>query len=758
MRLSRVTHKSTRRYRGKVYDLKVKDVHSYSVDDIVVHNSAAGSIVVYALDITTLDPIKHDLVFERFLNENRVSLPDIDIDICKERREEVIEYVKGKYGQDNVAQIITFGTLGGRSVVRDICRALKIKDYVKVGDTIAKAIPLGSDLGDALHTVEFLQEQQKLYPDVFRIAERMSGRVRQAGIHAAAVIITPEPVYNTIPLYYSAKNKNSTVIQWDMYDAEEAGFLKMDFLGLNTLTVIDHAVNYINKNKMTPDEFNIESIDLEDKQTLELFNDGKTVGIFQLERKYVQEFCRQMEVHCFNDVVLLNALIRPGTADAGTIQSYIARRKGEENVEYPHPSLEDCLKSTLGFPVYQEQLMQMVQAYAGFSLPESDDLRRVVGKKKVKEMPVVERKFITMAVEKMGRDQKEAEEIFGLIKTFANYGFNLAHAAAYGKIAFQTAYLKAHFPTVFMVSLLNSELGNTDKIGQYLEECRAMGINVVPPSIKRSKGKFHIDKDGSIVFGLEFIKSVSAAAVKEVAKANDSSSFIEFLMKTNFSYLRANAVDNLIKVGAFSCYEEDRDRLLRINSTVRSLITKKRDQDRKIKMGKTVRKPISDEEIMWAESGEEYESNRCKTMEEVLNDEIELTGAYLTNSPLAPFIDRVKEETTTDVVDIIEAMDSYIMPKGEHVIAGIIKEPHIHIVKKGKSEGQEMAFFRLADRQRELECVVFPKQYKEVKDKIQSGKVALVKGKVDGGNLIVGIRRKDYEQDYSSDIEILSTI
>lgn len=428
MKLSKITRITKRNFSGKVYDLKVRNVHSYTVDDLTVHNSGSGSLTCYILDITTVDPVKHGLLFERFLNPERISMPDLDIDICVRRRHEVVKYIENKYGSDKVANIITFGKMWSRQAIHDCARALNMDDYINISDKIAKAIPMNAkSISEAVADSPFLQEQMALYPKLFQVAATVTGRPKATSVHAAGVVITPEPITTYFPLYYgpSVKKKYASITQWDMYDMDETGFLKVDILGLNTLTVMDDVVKRINATLPEAEKkLNLEDINLEDKKTLELFDDGLTTGLFQLERKYVQDFCRKMGIYEFQDVVLMNAIIRPGTMDAGTTDQFIARKRGDEPVEYLHPSLEPVLKKSMGILIFQEEAMKIAQVFAGFTLAEADNLRKAIGKKLADKMKKVKEQFLDKAVSVMHRDKEEAEEVFSFIEKSVRYSFN----------------------------------------------------------------------------------------------------------------------------------------------------------------------------------------------------------------------------------------------------------------------------------------------------------------------------------------------
>ncbi|HYH46843.1 MAG TPA: DNA polymerase III subunit alpha, partial [Thermoanaerobaculia bacterium] len=476
--------------------------------------SAAGSVVSYSLRITDIDPMQYDLLFERFLNPDRISMPDIDIDFCMRRRGDVIHYVSDKYGRDRVAQIITFGTLAAKAVIRDVGRVMGIP-YAKV-DRIAKLVPdMTKSLAEAAREVDALAAEVKSDPEVRQIVEvgsRLEGLTRHASVHAAGVVITPEPLDELVPLYKVTKGDEEQIMtQWDMTVIESLGLLKMDFLGLRTLTVIDDAVKILRHQGI---DLDLDEVPLDDSEVFRLFCDGRTSGIFQFESRGMTDLLRRAQPSKFEDLAAFNALYRPGALSVGMVEEYIQRKLGRKKVKYIFPETETILEETYGVIVYQEQVMLIAVAVAGFSMAEADVLRKAMGKKKADVMAKMKQKFADGAAAR-GKARDKAEELWDYIEPFAGYGFNKSHSVAYAMLAYKTAYLKAHYPVAFMAAMLNSELSSSDSIAKYLGECRNMGIGMLAPDINESDFAFTVvGKD--IRFGLGAIKGLGQGAIEEI--------------------------------------------------------------------------------------------------------------------------------------------------------------------------------------------------------------------------------------------------
>jgi len=530
--------------------------------------SAAGSCVSYCLGITNVDPIQYDLLFERFLNPERVSMPDIDIDFDDRGREKVIDYVVDKYGQENVCQIITFGTMGAKTVVRDVSRVLDIP--LDRADEIAKMIPEGPgvDLEQAFdENPEFHSLKQADDPEVRKMmqyAKVLEGSVRHTGVHAAGVIIAPGEISDYVPVSVS-KSKGEKVIttQYDGDWVEKFGLLKMDFLGLKTLTLIEDTVDLVAETR--GDEIDIDNIPLDDEKTFELFQRGDTVSIFQFESAGMREHLRKLKPTEINDLIAMNALYRPGPME--NIPTYIARKHGREKVEYPHPLLEDILEPTYGIAVFQEQVMQMARKLAGFSLGEADILRRAMGKKKEKLMRKQREKFVAGCKEENDIDEEEANELFDIINEFAGYGFNKSHSAAYSLVAYQTAHLKAHYPPEFMAAAMTNDMSNTDKLSKVLEEARSMGLEVLPPSINHSQAYFTVEQspnDGQrkVRFGLAAIKNAGEKAIDALVEAREEhgpfESIFDVTRNVDLSTVNKRTLEALAQAGALDDLEGHR--------------------------------------------------------------------------------------------------------------------------------------------------------------------------------------------------------
>ncbi|MDP6388166.1 MAG: DNA polymerase III subunit alpha, partial [Candidatus Pacebacteria bacterium] len=521
--------------------------------------SAAGSLVAYCLGITDIDPIKYGLLFERFLNPERVSMPDIDIDFCMSKRGKVIDYVTNKYGKDNVSQMITFGSMKAKAVVRDVGRVFDMP-YGEV-DKIAKLIPnrLNIKLNEAIEEepkLKELQAKNDQVKEMLNIALTLEGLPRHASTHAAGVVISPKPLTEFLPLY---KGTNDEVItQFAMGNIEKLGLLKMDFLGLKTLTVIDMTLKKIKK--ISGKELALSSVPLNDEKTFKQLSGAKTLGVFQLESRGMRDLLRKMKPTTFEDVVALLALYRPGPLNSGMVDDYIKRKHGTIPEKYDLPQLKSVLHETHGVILYQEQVMKLASVLAGFSLGGADILRRAMGKKKPEVMIELREKFIAGALKKKIPKEK-AEKIFGLIEHFAGYGFNKSHSAAYAMIAYQTAYLKAHYPVEFLASLLTCDMDNTDKVILYINECREMGVQVLAADVNESFKDFTVIKN-NIRFGLAAVKNVGQNAIESILKAREKegrfSSVYEFCQRVDQRLVNKRVIESLIKCGAFDSTGEKR--------------------------------------------------------------------------------------------------------------------------------------------------------------------------------------------------------
>ncbi|RLA92431.1 MAG: DNA polymerase III subunit alpha, partial [Deltaproteobacteria bacterium] len=527
--------------------------------------SAAGSLVAYALKITEIDPIIYGLLFERFLNPERISPPDIDVDFCMEGRDKVIDYVRQKYGKENVAQIITFGKMQARAVIRDVGRVLDMP-YKEV-DKIAKLIPSTPQitLNDAFQqepALKKLESQDEKIKLLFSLSRVLEGLPRHASIHAAGVVISEQPLIEYLPLYKDPKGEVAT--QYAMEDVEKIGLIKFDFLGLKTLTVIDRTLKLINREETKIADIN--EIPLNDQATYTLLSSGETDGIFQLESSGMKELIIKMQPKNIDDIIALLALYRPGPLQSGMVDDYIRRRKGETKISYLIPQLKGILSDTYGVILYQEQVMKIAQVLAGYTLGEADILRRAMGKKKILEMEEQKEKFLEKAIRNKVNPQK-AEEIFNLMANFAGYGFNKSHSVAYAIIAYQTAYLKAHYPVEYMAALLTCEMGNSDKVIKHIGECRERGIEVLPPDINESFKDFTVIGD-KVRFGLEAVKNVGASAIESILKArNEGGAFtdiFDFCERVDLRKVNKKVLESLIKCGAFDSTGAKRSQLFAV--------------------------------------------------------------------------------------------------------------------------------------------------------------------------------------------------
>jgi DNA polymerase-3 subunit alpha len=544
------------------YFLVVKDIVDFARSKGIPvgpgRGSAAGCLVLYCLGITDIDPLRYGLLFERFLTTERVSLPDVDVDFADARRQEVIDYIRQRYGQDSVAQIITFGTMQARAAVRDVGRVLDVP--ISEVDRIAKLIPQNMELAPALKGVTELREavgEKPEYAEMMAIAGKVEGLSRHASIHASAVVIAPQPLIELVPLYRSPGEEICT--QYDMYSLDAAGLLKMDILGLRTLTVVEEAAKLV-RDKGT--NLDIETMPLDDAATFKLLQRADTVGVFQLESAGMRDLCRQMMPDRIEHIIALIALYRPGPMDL--IPQYLARKAGREPIEYEHPLLEPVCSETYGIMIYQEQVMQAAQALAGFSLGKADLLRRAMGKKDREEMAAQHDVFIEGCKKHSKATDATAERVFDLLAKFAGYGFNKSHAAGYAYLSYITAYLKANFPVEFIAATLTSELGDSKKLAKFVNEARRMGIGVLGPDVNSSFVRFTID-GGNVRFGLAGVKNLGTGAsefiVKERQERGPYESMLDFLVRTKGTVNR-KAAESLIKAGAFDCFEPNRAVLL----------------------------------------------------------------------------------------------------------------------------------------------------------------------------------------------------
>ncbi|MDY6861543.1 MAG: DNA polymerase III subunit alpha, partial [Thermodesulfobacteriota bacterium] len=675
--------------------------------------SAAGSLVAYTLGITNIDPLKYDLFFERFLNPERISPPDIDIDFCMEGRDEIIRYVTKKYGEKNVAQIITFGKMQAKAVVRDVGRVLDIP-YKEV-DKIAKLIPntLNITLSQALKAEERLRkivEESETIKKLIELALSLEGLVRHASTHAAGIVISEKPLVEYLPLYRGQNNE--VITQFSMNDIEKIGLIKFDFLGLKTLTVINKTI------KSIKEEIDIANIPLDDKETYALLSKGKTEGVFQLESQGMKDLLLKMKPDNFDDIIALLALYRPGPLGSGMVDEFIKRKQGKIPLEYELEQLEDILKDTYGVILYQEQVMQIASLLADFSPGDSDILRRAMGKKKAVEMKRQKKNFIS-GTTKNNIDKEKAEKIFNLMSRFAEYGFNKSHSAAYALIAYQTAYLKAHFNVEFMAALLTCEMGNTDKVIRHIAYCREQGIQILNPDINSSLKDFS-PFDGKIRFGLAAVKNVGEAAIDSILHAREKdgefTSIYDFCGRVDLRKVNRKVIESLIKCGAFDSTGAKRAQFMAVlDDAIENGQSVKRDRD----SGQTSLFEIfpegnngKDKKVKYPDVGEWREN-------ELLSFEKEAIGFYITSHPL------VKYQKELSFIKNIDTEQLTGLEDGKDVkIGGIVTS----IKEINTRKGDRMAFISLEDLKGFVEVIVFSEVFKSSSMIIRGEEPILVEG------------------------------
>lgn len=676
--------------------------------------SAAGSIVAYSLGITNVDPIKYGLLFERFLNPERVNMPDIDIDFNSDRREEVIRYVSEKYGEDHVAQIITFGTFAAKAAIRDVGRVLNIP-YYQV-DKVAKLVPnkVGITIKEAFKEVS---ELVKLYKsddklkELIDIAIKIEGMPRHHSTHAAGVVISDKPLTEYTPLQKGQENISLT--QYPMGTLEEIGLLKMDFLALRNLNIVEKTLDLIKETNNK--EIDLNKLDVEDALTYKLLSEGKTKGVFQLESIGVVKVLKELKPSSFEDVVAVLSLYRPGPMDF--IPDYIKAKHGEKVIKYPHENLKPILEETFGIIIYQEQIMQIASKMAGFSLGEADLLRRAVGKKK-REILVQEREHFVRGSIQNSYDEGIANEVYDMIVRFANYGFNRSHAVAYSYIAFQTAYLKAHYPVEFMTALISESMGIPKKVAEYIDESRKLGIKMLTPDILKSKSTFSIE-NGKIRFGFAAIKNVGTSVIELILKQRESgkiySSIFDFCMKSDSKIYNRKVMESLILSGAFDLFGIHRAQLISNLDDLLERVQKKKklQDDLQIRLFDDLEGEINSE-FEWIEV-------RPYTKIELLQKEKEILGMYLSGNPLDLFSAILEKYVTHPYEELILLKDDTKV-----IVGGMLLDLKKIITKKG----QPMAFAKLETENNDIELVIFPEAFKKYQSLLVVDNGLLILGKI----------------------------
>jgi DNA polymerase-3 subunit alpha len=676
--------------------------------------SGAGSIVAYALKITDIDPLRYGLLFERFLNPERVTMPDFDIDFCFERRQEVIDYVTEKYGREKVGQIITFGTLKAKNVIRDVARVLDIP-YAEA-DSIAKLVPGGPKVTiqkalDMEPKLRELYNKGEPYRELIDVSKKLEGLNRHASTHAAGIVIGKKELTEFVPLYRDPKT-GSVSTQFSMELLEDCGLVKMDFLGLKTLTLIKNAVDLIRRRGI---EIDLDTIPEHDEKTFALLGEGKSKCIFQFESSGMQNILKQAKPGRIEDLIALNALYRPGPME--NIPQFIDAKWGRKPISYPHPSLEPILKETYGVIVYQEQVMEIVRKIAGFSLGQADILRRAMGKKKIKVMANMKVDYLKGAEEK-GIPKKKAEEIFTLLEPFAGYGFNKSHAAAYSILAYKTAYLKANYPVEFMAANLTNEINDTDKLAEYITECRSMGISVLPPDINVSEKFFNV-ADGNVVYGLIGIKNVGSGAVEEIVRERTENgpytSFIDFLERIDLKTINHKVLEALIQSGAFDSIESGRAELCHNLDRFLHFVASKKES---LSVGQNLLFEDNEEQIFGQLDLEHVEE--WPEME-ILRLEKENLGVYFSGHPLDKYREMWEKPSVVDL-----SAPERCKPEKTYNFLGIVKS----IKEIQTKNGKRMAFAQLEDFSGAVEIIFFPDIWEKEHYRVQSDSAVGIRGRV----------------------------
>lgn len=726
------------------YFLIVWDFIKYAKDNGIMvgpgRGSAAGSVVSYALDIIDIDPLKYGLLFERFLNPERVSMPDIDIDFCYERREEVIEYVVKKYGEDRVAQIVTFGTMAARGAIRDVGRAIDM-DYGKV-DKIAKQIPmeLGMTIEKALDVnreLKDLYDMDREIKELIDLARAVEGLPRHTSTHAAGVVISKESVTEYVPL---SRNGDSITTQFTMTELEELGLLKMDFLGLRTLTVIRDALELIEHNYGSKIE--LESIGEEDGGVYEMFGRGETLGIFQFESPGMRQVLKELKPTEFENIVAANSLYRPGPMSQ--IPRYIENKENPEKIKYKHPLLEPILNVTYSCMVYQEQVMQIVRDIGGFSMARSDLVRRAMGKKKMDVMEEERKNFIygkkdsdgNYEIEgalRKGVDEATANKIYDEMIDFAKYAFNKSHSAAYALVAYRTAWLKHYYPVEFMAALISSVMGSSDSVSLYIHECKRLGIEILPPDINESFLKFAV-VDGKIRFGLSAIKNVGRNAIDDMVRERKEggpySSFVDYCKRVDSSSVNKRMIESLIKSGAFDSLGYKRAQLLAVYERILDGVQQERKKNIEGQFSLFDTVDTSENKSLDLDSLPDVEEFPKKVL---LAMEKEMAGIYITGHPLSDYEDIIKKHSNINTHDINSdsaeesGFNAERVRDGKRVkLGGIISSKKSKLTKNNNM----MSFITVEDLFGDIEVVVFPATYERYRHLVEEDKIVLVEGKL----------------------------
>lgn len=708
------------------YFLIVGDFIQWSKDQGIPvgpgRGSGAGSLVAYALQITNIDPLPYNLLFERFINPERISMPDFDIDFCQSGRGRVIDYVTQKYGEDRVGQIITFGKLQAKAVIRDVSRVFALP--YSEADMLSKLVPdeLGITLEKALEMEPKFEELMKDHKikQIINISKRLEGLLRHASIHAAGVIITSEPLVHYCPLFRGREGEK--VVQFDKDFSETIGLVKFDFLGLKTLTVIDHASKFIRRDY--DPNFDIEEIDIEDKNVYDFVSRGETIGVFQLESSGMIELCKRIQPGTLDDITAINALYRPGPLESGMVDDFIDIKHGRKDMTFPFAELEPVLKDTYGVIVYQEQVMNIARVIGGYTLGQADMLRRAMGKKKVEEMDRHKEIFRTGAKER-GFDEKKAVDLFELMAKFAAYGFNKSHAVAYGLIAYQTAFLKHYYPAPFFAALLSTELSNADKVTSYISDAKRYKIAVLPPDVNESIWHFNV-VEGNIRFGMGAVKNVGESAVEEMIREREENGpftgFIDFCERVNLKMVNKRVIESLIKVGGFDqCERLNRKTLLENMELIVSYGQKKQEDKAlgQVNLFDLGGGPSQAEtmDLLDIKEVDDFDER------EKLSYEYQLLGIYVSGHPLDRFKDIITQMTSMSLAELQEINGQ---DKRDFTVGGMITEKKVILTKKG----DKMCFATLEDHSGKIECLVFPRVFAEYESLLQSEEPIMMMGQV----------------------------
>jgi DNA polymerase-3 subunit alpha len=690
--------------------------------------SAAGSLTAYSLKITNINPIKHGLLFERFLNPGRISMPDIDIDFCIKNRDRVIEYVSEKYGRENVSQIITFGTMKARAVIRDVGRSLNMS-YAEA-DRIAKLIPEGINitLDEAIEAEPQLKALEEGTDDerrLLRISRALEGLTRHASTHASGIVISDRPLVEYLPLF---KGPNGEVMtQYTMDQVAQLGLIKFDFLGLKTLTVIQDTLDLVKET--TGQIVDLDEIDMEDKESFKLTSEGKTTGVFQLESSGMKELLRNLKPGAFEDIVASVALYRPGPLGSNMVDEFIKRKHGQIKISYHLPQLEEILKETYGVIVYQEQVMRIAQVLANFTLAEADLLRKAISKKQPEEMIRQKERFLEGATRNR-LDANKVRKVYDLMEKFGGYGFNKSHSVAYAMIAYQTAYLKAHYPVQFMAALLTEDMGSQDKTIKNIAECKEMEINILPPDINESQVNFAVVGD-SIRFGLAAVKNVGIKAVEAIVsereKAGPFSSLTDFCRRVDKSKVNKRVLEGLIQCGAFDFTGVFRSRLF---SSLNNILASGGISEDPNQLNMFDIFPLGEKE----EKRFELEDMDEWADDEKLRREKESLGFYITGHPLDRFADVISQFSIATTQDLATTKDKSVVK-----LAGLINNMRI----KRTRRGEKMAVINLEDRNGFTEVIVFPDVFAKCAVVLNDDRPLLVTGEVEAGENVVKVRAQD---------------